>query len=52
MALRDRAHESLKTATGKDLPAEATAWRNLMQAPPVAQQEPSVLERVMFWKKQ
>lgn len=31
IALRDRAHQSLVTITGKRLPPEATAWRDLMQ---------------------
>lgn len=51
VALHDRAHESLKAATGKNLPDDAKAWRGLMQNPQAAvPQEPSALERVMFWK--
>lgn len=30
VALRDRAHESLQAATGKDLPADAAAWEQLL----------------------
>ena len=30
LALRDRAHESLQEATGKDLPAEAEAWADFL----------------------
>jgi hypothetical protein len=51
VALRARAHESLKTATGKSLPAESKAWRDLMQNPQLANQDPPLIERVMFWKK-
>jgi HEAT repeat protein len=31
VALRDRAYESLKSATGKDLPPDAVAWEQLLQ---------------------
>jgi hypothetical protein len=31
IALRDRAHESLKIATGKDLPADAVVWEKALQ---------------------
>jgi HEAT repeat protein len=51
VALHDRAYESLKTATGKNLPDDSKAWRELMQNPQMAQKEPSFVERVMFWNK-
>jgi hypothetical protein len=51
VALHDRAYESLKMATGKKLPDDAKAWREMMQNPQLARQEPSMLERVMFWNK-
>jgi hypothetical protein len=51
VALHDRAFESLKVATGKKLPDDAKAWRDMMQNPQLAQQEPNILERVMFWNK-
>jgi hypothetical protein len=50
VALHDRAHESLKIATGKNLPDDAKVWHDLLQNPQKANQEPNVLERVMFWK--
>ena len=34
IAMRDRAHLSLKEITGKNLPLEAVAWRNLIQTSP------------------
>jgi HEAT repeat protein len=51
VALHDRAHESLKIATGKNLPDDGKAWRQLVQNPQLAQEEPNALQRVMFWKK-
>jgi hypothetical protein len=33
-ALRNRAHESLQEATGKDLPPDATAWANYLHQTP------------------
>jgi HEAT repeat protein len=51
VALHDRAYESLKLATGKNLADDPKVWRQMMQNPELAQQEPSILERVMFWKK-
>jgi HEAT repeat protein len=51
VALHDRAYQSLKTATGKRLPDDPKAWRDMMQNPQLAHQEPSMLERVMFWNK-
>ena len=49
--MHDRAYESLKAATGKNLPDDAKVWREMMQNPQFAYKEPSVLERVMFWNK-
>ena len=52
VALHNRAHESLKVATGKNLPDDAKVWRNLMQNPQMAHRpEPNFIERVMFWNK-
>jgi HEAT repeat protein len=51
VALHDRAYESLKVATGKNLPDDPKAWRDMMQNPQLASHEPTVLERVMFWNK-
>ncbi len=51
VALRARAHESLKTATGKNLPADAKAWRELLDNPRQTAQEPNLIDRVMWWKK-
>jgi hypothetical protein len=50
VALHDRAYESLKAATGKNLPDDSKAWRDLMQNPQMANKDTNVLERVMFWK--
>jgi hypothetical protein len=51
VALHDRAYQSVKTATGRNLPDDPKVWRDMMQNPQLAQQQPSVLERVMFWNK-
>ncbi|MCI0380479.1 MAG: hypothetical protein L0215_23075 [Gemmataceae bacterium] len=54
VALRSRAHASLKEATGKNLPAEARAWRSLTQnpsQPQVSEQPNSFIDRVMWWRK-
>jgi HEAT repeat protein len=49
-ALRDRAHQSLKSATGKNLPADAPAWRAALDAqPPALAQQPSLIQRVSGW---
>jgi hypothetical protein len=50
IALRDRAHEALRNATGRDLPADAQAWRAALsgQQPAVAQ-ESGLIERVAGW---
>jgi HEAT repeat protein len=41
-ALRDRAHESLKRATGKNLPADAAAWEELLQPRPMHPDGPAI----------
>lgn len=52
VALRDRAQQSLRAATGKNLPAEASAWREYLhdsehnKAP-----EPNLIQRVVGWVK-
>jgi HEAT repeat protein len=47
VAIRHCAHNSLKTATKRDLPAEPQAWRNLLaQGPEAAPPQPSLIERV------
>ncbi len=51
VALHDRAYDSLKQSTGRRLPDDPKAWRELAQNPQQLQPEPNVLERVMFWKK-
>ncbi len=52
VALHNRAHESLKVATGKNLADDAKVWRTYMQNPQlVHEQQPSIIERVMFWNK-
>lgn len=52
VALRDRAQQSLRAATGKNLPAEAMAWREYLHdsehnKPP----EPNLIQRVVGWIK-
>jgi hypothetical protein len=49
VALRDTAHEALKSATGRDLPADAKAWRDLIARGPAAAPPPSTIERVTGW---
>jgi len=47
--LRDCAHNSLKEATGKSLPPDAVAWREMLRNPgdpAVAGREPGIIERV------
>ena len=48
VALRQCAYESLREATGKNLPPEATAWRQLLRDPgsPALAGEPNLIERV------
>jgi HEAT repeat protein len=50
VALRARAHESLVQVTGKNLPADARAWRDLQANPGVARQEQGFIQRVTGWK--
>jgi len=49
IAVRDRAHMSLKAITGKNLPQDAIAWRNLVQNSPrdAYVQEPSAMQRLL-----
>jgi HEAT repeat protein len=49
VALHDRAYESAKEATGRNLPDDPKAWRAMLQNPNAVPPEPNVLERVMFW---
>lgn len=52
VALHDRAFESLKIITGKNLADDPKVWRTYMQNPQlVHEQQPSMIERVMFWNK-
>jgi PBS lyase HEAT-like repeat len=49
-ALRDRAHESLQSATGRTLPPDATAWRQALATPqPAVAPEPTIIQRVSGW---
>jgi HEAT repeat protein len=51
VALHDRAYESVKAASGRNLPDDPKAWRAMLQNPNQAQPERNILEQVMFWKK-
>jgi len=51
VALHDRAYESLKAATGKNIADDPKEWRQLVQNPNYTPKEPSFIERVMFWNK-
>ena len=53
IALRDRAHASLRTVTGKNLPPEATAWRDLLNksGQNIVREEPSLIERIGWFSK-
>jgi HEAT repeat protein len=51
VALRGSAHESLETITGKDLPAEARAWRDFFDRRDATARQPGLLDRV-FTKNQ
>lgn len=51
VALKSRAHQSLVQATGKNLPAEARAWRELQANPALVKQEPNLIQRVTSWGK-
>ncbi len=49
-ALRDRAQQSLKAATGKDVPPEPQAWRAALAGqPPAVAPQPNVIQRVTGW---
>ena len=51
IALHNRAHESLKTITGKNLPQDAAKWHALIQnSPPDAfAHQPSKLLQLVQW---
>jgi HEAT repeat protein len=51
VALRDRAHQSLRSATGKNLPAEPEVWRAALAGQPVNELQPNLIERVSEWLK-
>lgn len=51
VALKRRAHESLQSATGRNLPPDAKAWRDMMANPASVAQQPSFIERVSGLKK-
>jgi len=48
VATLDRAHQSLRTVTGKNLPPEAAAWRNQLQKTPndAYAKEPSLIQKL------
>ena len=47
-ALRDRAHQSLQSATGRSLPPDAQAWRTALATPGPAE-PPSLIQRAAAW---
>src|SRR5262249_18855772 len=51
VALRNRAHESLVKATGRDLPPDAQAWAEFLNSPagrePALAQQPTLGERIL-----
>jgi HEAT repeat protein len=52
VALRDRAHESLQTATGKKLPPDAKAWDELLHeagGQPAPDTRPKILQAAARW---
>lgn len=50
VALRDRAQQSLRTATGKNLPAEATAWRDYLHNSDANKKpDANIIQRVVDW---
>jgi HEAT repeat protein len=51
VALRDRAHQSLQTATGKTLPAEPQVWRTALAGQPTNVEQPNLIQRVSGWFK-
>jgi hypothetical protein len=48
-ALRDRAHQSLQLASGKQLPPDAEIWRASLAGRPVNVPQPSWIERAAGW---
>jgi HEAT repeat protein len=46
VALRDRAHESLESITGKDMPKEAKAWRDFFSQKDATARQPGLLDRL------
>lgn len=53
VALKDRAHRSLREATGRELPPEPRLWRQLLNdpnSPELAAQEPNFIQRVVGLK--
>jgi HEAT repeat protein len=51
-ALRECAHESLQSATGKTLPADPAVWRAELSGQPTGIAQPTFIERVSLWWKQ
>lgn len=52
VALKARAHQSLQQVTGKNLPADARAWRELQRNPgATANQNGGFIQRVTGWGK-
>lgn len=50
VALRDRAHESLRNSTGKNFPPDAQAWRAVLNGqPPAVPEESGLIQRVAGW---
>jgi HEAT repeat protein len=50
VALRDRAHESLQAATGRQLPADPQAWENLLSEGMPQPQKSSGIDLTSWWK--
>ncbi len=55
VALRDRATESLRLATGENLPPDATAWNAYLShegdRATAASNQPGFFQRIVFWQK-
>jgi HEAT repeat protein len=51
-ALRECAHRSLETATGKTLPPDAAVWRAELSGQPTGVAQPNFIERVSGWWRQ
>ena len=52
VGLHDRAYESLKICTGKNLADDPKVWRTYTQNPQLVKEQPTnIIERVMFWNK-